>query len=191
MIEQRPVDVGDTIANRYRILRILGSGGMAVVYEAEHQLTGRRCALKMIHAHLAQRPEWTSLFLKEAKVGSTIGQNPHIVEVLDADFDAVRGVPFLAMELLNGETVEQRLSEQGPFEHAQAARLFRQLGDAFTQAHAQGVIHRDLKAANLFLVSDRNAQPMLKVMDFRDCQGARRGSTAHGYADGHTRVFGA
>jgi serine/threonine protein kinase len=124
VIELRPVDVGDIIANRYRILRILGSGGMAMVYEAEHQLTGRHCALKMVHLHLARRPELTSLFLKEAKVGSTIGPNPHIVEVFDADHDVARGIPFLAMELLEGETVEQRLNLQGPFEHsAQAIRL--------------------------------------------------------------------
>lgn len=94
------------IANRYRILRVLGSGGMAVVYEAEHQLTGRRCALKIIHSHLARRPELTSLFLKEAKIGSTTGRNPHIVDVFDADYDAARGTPFLAMDLLEGETVD-------------------------------------------------------------------------------------
>ena len=153
MIELRPVDVGDIIANRYRILRILGSGGMAMVYEAEHQLTGRRCALKMVHLHLARRPELTSLFLKEAKVGSTIGPNPHIVEVFDADHDVVRGIPFLAMELLEGETVEQRLNQQGPFEHAQATRLLLQLSNAFTQAHEHGVVHRDLKISNLFLAN--------------------------------------
>ncbi len=166
MTELCPIGAGDIIANRYRIIRVLGSGGMAVVYEAEHQLLGRRCALKMIHAHLARNPELTSLFLKEAKIGSAIGRNPHIVDVIDADFDATRGIPFLAMELLEGETVEQRLNRQGPFEHPEAARLFRQLAIAFTQAHERGVIHRDLKVSNLFLVSNRDAPQTLKVMDF-------------------------
>ena len=166
MIDLRQVDVGDIVANRYRILRILGSGGMAMVYEAEHQLTGRRCALKMIHSHLARRPELTSLFLKEAKVGSTIGHNPHIVEVFDADHDVARGIPFLAMELLEGETVEQRLNQRGPFEHAQAVQLLLQLSDAFTQAHERGVVHRDLKVSNLFLAHERNAATILKVLDF-------------------------
>src|SRR5664280_845198 len=139
---------------------------MAMVYEAEHQLTGRRCALKMIHSHLARRPEFTALFLKEARVGSAIGQNPHIVEVLDADYDAARGSPFLAMELLEGETVEQWLNRQGPFAHVQAIGLFLQLADAFTQAHERGVVHRDLKTSNLFLVNNSGALPMLKGMDF-------------------------
>ncbi len=166
MTELRPVGANDVIANRYRIIGVLGSGGMAVVYEAEHQLTGRRCALKMIHSHLAGRPMFASLFLKEAKMGSAIGRNPHIVDVLDADYDAARGLPFLAMELLEGETVEQWLNSRGPFAPAQAIGLFRQLADAFTQAHARGVVHRDLKTSNLFLVNVPGAPPTLKVMDF-------------------------
>jgi TPR repeat protein/serine/threonine protein kinase len=166
LTELKPIGANDVIANRYRIVGVLGSGGMAMVYEAEHQLTGRRCALKMIHSHLARRPEFTALFLKEARVGSAIGRNPHIVEVLDADFDAERGSPFLAMELLEGETVGQCLIRQGPFAHMQAIGLFLQLADAFTQAHERGVVHRDLKTSNLFLVSNSGALPLLKVMDF-------------------------
>ena len=166
MTELKPIGAGDVIANRYRIIRVLGSGGMAMVYEAEHQLTGRRCALKMIHSHLARRPEFTALFLKEARVGSAIGGNPHIVEVFDADFDAERGAPFLAMELLEGETIGQWIDRQGPFTHSQSAGLFLQLASAFTQAHERGVVHRDLKTSNLFLVNNKGAPPTLKVMDF-------------------------
>ncbi len=173
MTEPKSIGVNDVIANRYRIIRVLGSGGMAMVYEAEHQLTGRRCALKMIHSHLARRTEFTALFLKEARVGSAIGRNPHIVEVLDADYDAARGSPFLAMELLEGETVEQWLIRQGPFTYPQAVGLFRQLADAFTQAHERGVVHRDLKTSNLFRASSSRLLATLKGDGLWDCESAR------------------
>ncbi len=157
---------GDRIAGRYVVEGWLGQGAMAVVLRVKHVVTGRLCALKIIQGHLATRPEFIELFVKEAQVGSLIGQNPHIVDVLDAGFDEARGLPYLAMELLEGESLDQRLQTQGPIPIPLARLLFQQLADALEQAHRANVVHRDLKPANLFLTTTHRGEPLLKVLDF-------------------------
>jgi serine/threonine protein kinase len=157
---------GDRIAGRYLVEGWLGQGAMAVVLRVKHVVTGRHCALKIIQGHLATRPEFIELFVKEAQVGGLIGQNPHIVDVLDAGFDEARGLPYLAMELLEGESLEQRLQTQGPLPIPLARLLFQQLADALDQAHRANVVHRDLKPANLFLTTTHRGEPLLKVLDF-------------------------
>jgi TPR repeat protein len=161
-----PVAVGDVIGGRYRIEALLGQGGMAIVYQARHTATGRPCALKLVHQHLVTRKELVELFVREAQVGARIGQNPHIVDVFDAGADEARRVPFLALELLQGETLEDYIDNRGPMPPALVRIVVEHLADALDQAHRAGVIHRDLKPSNLFLISDRKGQPILKVMDF-------------------------
>jgi serine/threonine protein kinase len=160
------VAVGDRIADRYRIEAWLGQGNMAVVYRAKHEGTGRQCALKLVHPHLAARQEIIDLFLREAQVGSRIGQSPHIVDVLDAGVDQARALPFLAMELLQGQTLDAQVRDHGPLDPATFRTLFEQLAEALDQAHAAGVIHRDLKPGNLFLTRNKKGQPSLKIVDF-------------------------
>ena len=157
---------GDLIGGRYQIESILGEGGMAVVYRARHVGTGRPCALKLVHAHLITRPHLVDMFIREAQVGSKIGPNPHIVDVFDAAADEVRRVPYLVMELLEGQTLEQWSERNGPMHPAMVRDVFEQLGDALGQAHRAGVVHRDLKPSNLFLTTDHKGQPLLKVLDF-------------------------
>jgi serine/threonine protein kinase len=161
-----PIALGDVVGGRYRIEAVLGQGGMATVYRAQHTTTGRSCALKVVHAHLATNPRLTELFIKEARIGSRVGPNPHIVDVLDAGMDDARNVPFLVMELLEGETLEHHVEARGPLAPALLREVFRQLSDALHQAHAAGVVHRDLKPGNLFLTSSREGAPRLKVLDF-------------------------
>ncbi|MFO0760637.1 MAG: protein kinase [Byssovorax sp.] len=161
-----PVAVGDVIGGRYRIEAMLGQGGMAVVYRAQHTGTGKPCALKLVHPNLVTRRELVDLFIREAQVGSRIGQNPHIIDVFDAGADEQRRVPFLAMELLQGETLEDYLEKRGPMPHALIRTVLVQLADALDQAHQAGVVHRDLKPSNLFLTQSRKGEPLLKVMDF-------------------------
>jgi TPR repeat protein/serine/threonine protein kinase len=160
------VAIGDTIGGRYRIEGVLGEGGMAVVYRARHLGTGRPVALKLVHAHLVAQPHLVELFIREAQVGAAIGPNPNIVEVLDAAADEVRGVPYLVMELLQGETLDRWCQRSGPMPPALVRSIFEQLGDALGQAHRAGVVHRDLKPSNLFLTADHKGQPLLKVLDF-------------------------
>jgi serine/threonine-protein kinase len=166
MVGRARVVEGDLIAGRYRVERMLGRGSMATVFRATHLGTEQACALKLVHSHLATRKEFLDLFLKEARVGARVGRNPHIVDVFDAGVDETRVIPFMAMELLHGETLDRHLKSYGALTPGLVRALFAQLADALDQAHEAGVIHRDLKPSNLFLTRDRRGQPYLKVVDF-------------------------
>ena len=160
------IAAGDVIDGRYRVEALLGQGGMAVVYRARHVGTGSPCAVKLVHPHLVRRRELVELFLREAQVGARIGKNPHIVELFDAGIDPSREVPYLAMELLEGETVDERIVRRGPMERAALRVVFQQIADALDQAHRAGVVHRDLKPTNLFLAASPDGDIFTKVMDF-------------------------
>lgn len=176
------LQAGELVGGRYRVEKLLGHGGMAVVYRARHTSTDKPCALKVVRPDLAMQRDIVELFVKEAKVGARIGEHPNIVNVFDAGIDQATGRPFLAMELLEGETLEQRL-ERGPLAVALLRVLLAQLVDALDQAHQAGVIHRDLKPSNLFLAQGRGGRITLKVMDFGiakvlDPQGQRAATLA-------------
>jgi serine/threonine-protein kinase len=167
---------GRLIGGRYRIEGMLGRGGMAVVYRARHVRTDRDCALKTLLPDLAAHARLLELFENEARLGARIGAHPNIIDVFDAGLDEANNCPFLAMELLVGETLEARL-ERGPLLADELCLLLGQLGDALDQAHRANVIHRDLKPSNLFLVATRQGV-QLKVMDFgiaKATDGARGG----------------
>ncbi|MDI1476388.1 serine/threonine protein kinase [Polyangium sp. y55x31] len=161
-----PAAPGDVVAGRYRVESWLGQGNMAAVYRATHLGTGQTCALKLVLPQLIDRDEIRDLFVQEARVGARVGKNPHIVDVFDAGIDPQRGVPFLAMELLEGDTLDRYVKQRGPVPPGLMRILFVQLADALGQAHAAGVVHRDLKPGNLFLTYDRRRSPLLKVVDF-------------------------
>ena len=158
--------VGEVVGGRYRVEAELGRGGMAVVYRATHTGTGKPCALKVVHPHLVTRRELVDLFVREAQITGRIGNNPHIVDVFDAGADEARGIPFIAMELLAGETLAAVIETRGGLPRPLLRALMEQLADALDQAHRAGVIHRDLKPSNLFLTTDRRGEPLLKVLDF-------------------------
>jgi serine/threonine protein kinase/TPR repeat protein len=138
---------------------------MAEVFRARDERTNATVALKVLHADLGQNEDILELFAREARIGTVVGPSPNIVDVLDAGVDSDTGAPFIAMELLDGETLEHAL-ERGPVPRLHARALIEQLARALDQAHAAGVIHRDLKPSNLFLVAQGDAAPILKVMDF-------------------------
>ena len=160
------VAVGEVVGGRYRIEGKLGEGGMAVVYRAMHLGTGKPCAIKLVHPHLVTRRELVDLFVREAQITGRIGNNPHIVDVFDAGADERTGVPFIAMELLSGETLAAVVATRGGLTRPLLRVVLRQLADALDQAHRAGVVHRDLKPSNLFLTTDRRGEPCLKVLDF-------------------------
>ena len=162
-----PVAAGDLIDGRYLVESPLGSGGMAVVYRARHTGTGVMCALKLVHPHLVARSELRALFLREARVGGRIGKSPHVVDVLDAGFDLERGAALPG----HGAASRARRSRtscarEGALPPALVRPCSSQIADALDQAHGAGVVHRDLKPGNLFLVLGRRGQPCVKVMDF-------------------------
>ncbi|MBN2195867.1 MAG: serine/threonine protein kinase [Polyangiaceae bacterium] len=152
--------------DRYELVSLLGRGAMGEVWRARHRFTRADCAVKVLQTHLANDARLAQLFTQEAQVGSRLRRHPNIVSVQDAGFDAQLGVAFLAMELLDGQTLEDRRRDHGPLDWALAAAVFRQLGEAMQVAHEAQVIHRDLKPANLMLVRDQGDLDLVKVLDF-------------------------
>jgi serine/threonine-protein kinase len=157
--------LGETIDGRYRILRVLGEGGMGAVYEAEHTGTGRGVALKVIHAQMATKADMVARFQREARAAGSI-ETPHIVQVLDTGTDSRTGVIYMAMELLRGEDVQSLLKRLDRLPVALALRLVGQACIGLGKAHEAGVIHRDIKPANLFLSMLGSGEVVLKVVDF-------------------------
>jgi serine/threonine protein kinase len=159
---RREVEAGTLLADRFRVERTLGQGGMGTVFEVTHVHTKHRRALKLLHSELSANHEASDRFLREASVAGRIG-HPNIVEVYDAG-RLETGEPYLLMELLRGESLEQLLERhpQGlPLELS--LRLVETAALALHAAHQQEIIHRDIKPANLFL---KQPNQDLTVLDF-------------------------
>lgn len=159
--EQRSkLGVGRIVAGRWRIERLLGTGGMAAVYEAVHR-NGRRVAIKLLHPHLAADDRIVRRFFAEASLANGI-HHPAVVGFYDEGLDEDRSA-FLVMELLRGESLEAlRLRCGGRLESRLVQRFGRELLAALHVAHGSGVIHRDIKPANLWVQSDGT----LRILDF-------------------------
>jgi serine/threonine protein kinase len=154
----------------YRIVRLLGEGGMGAVYEARQEPLERRVALKTLHADHAKSKEFIARFFNEAKVLSRL-EHPSIVQVSDFGH-AADGTAYLVMEYLRGQSLGRRireLSERGErLPIATALQVCVQVADVLGMAHGQGIVHRDLKPENLMLVGDPVAPggERVKVLDF-------------------------
>jgi serine/threonine-protein kinase len=157
--------VGQTIDGRYRVLSVLGVGGMGAVYEAEHTGTGQRVAVKVVHAEISGKADVVGRFHREARAASSI-QTPHIVRVLDSGTDPVTHVSYMVMELLHGEDLRSLLQRVGKLPPDLALRLIGQACLGIGKAHEAGVIHRDIKPANLFLSRGEGDEITVKVVDF-------------------------
>ncbi len=160
------IEKGHICGARYRIDSLIGDGGMATVYRAFHTETDRAVALKLVRPEFAGDQEVREMFVREARVCARIGRSDHIVDVLDAGIDEGLGLPFMAMELLEGEPLDARIRKQGALSVSDTLALTEQLADGLEQAHLAGVFHRDLKPQNLFLCKSRKALPTLKILDF-------------------------
>jgi len=152
--------LGRVIAGRYALDRLLGKGGMGLVFEARHVAVGRRVAVKILRPEYARSDEAVARFHREAKAAASVG-SPHIVEVIDFGFSEEGGA-YLAMELLEGEDLAALVRRKGALEPARAVAIVRQVAEALGAAHARGIVHRDLKSGNVFVSrGDR-----VKVLDF-------------------------
>jgi serine/threonine-protein kinase len=151
--------VGTTLCNKWTLERLLGTGGMAAVYVATHKI-GRREAIKILHADVARDPDLRARFEQEAHAVNRF-KHPGAVEVRDIDV-AEDGSPFLVMELLEGESLAALARRDGGVEMSSLLRWVDEILDVLAAAHAQGIIHRDIKPDNLFVQSDGR----LKVLDF-------------------------
>jgi WD40 repeat protein len=141
---------------KYRILKVLGSGGMGVVFLAEDDQLKRPVALKVMRPGLAANDGARQRFLREARAMAAL-KHDHIVTIYQVDED--RGVPFLAMEYLEGETLHARLKREPVLPLADALRIGGEIADALAAAHARGLIHRDIKPANIWLETRSEPRP--------------------------------
>ena len=155
--------VGEVLAGKYHLERLLGSGGMGSVYEALHAFTQRRVAVKMMHPHIARSRVASERFLREARAPGSIGHTG-IVEVLDGGH-AEDGSLYLVMEVLHGETLAAALKARRM--HLQEiAPIVLELLDILDAAHAAGFVHRDIKPDNVFLEHAGDAEIEVKLLDF-------------------------
>jgi eukaryotic-like serine/threonine-protein kinase len=154
---------GDLIGGKYRLIRMIGDGGMGVVFEARHEALGTAVALKFLKAELAQTPGLAARFLREARVAANIA-SPHVAHVSDVD-TATDGSPYLVMELLSGEPLQRLLDKRSKLPLPEAIDFALQILSGLEAAHAVSVVHRDLKPDNVFVTPGPNG-PFLKLLDF-------------------------
>jgi eukaryotic-like serine/threonine-protein kinase len=158
---------GSVILERYRVGRLLGSGGMGSVYQAEHVSLGQEVAIKFIHPQLAESEEVRRRFETEAKAAAQI-RSRHAVSVIDHGVTE-SGQPYIVMEYLEGESLEQAMKRRGRLPFAEVVQIVVQVARALQQAHEAGIVHRDLKPDNVFLAKDKEATKFgwtVKVLDF-------------------------
>jgi serine/threonine-protein kinase len=152
--------VGTVLDRKWRLDRLLGCGGMGAVYASTHR-NGTRAAVKILHPEAALSPSLRRRFLREGYVANKV-EHPGAVSIVDDDIDP-SGNAYLVMELLHGETLESRLArEGGKLDAAEVIQIVCQVLDCLEAAHAQGIVHRDIKPGNLFLTTDG----AVKVLDF-------------------------
>jgi len=157
------VEVGQVLNGKYRIVRRIGAGGMATVYEALHTGLGTALAVKVLLPELARVPTLADRFRREARVSATI-RSPHVIQVTDVD-QLADGRPYLVMELLSGQALEQLLIEVKALSRERAVDIGLQILLGLESAHALGVVHRDLKPGNVFL-SRQGTEVVAKLLDF-------------------------
>jgi serine/threonine-protein kinase len=156
------VRVGEVIDGKYEIERILGQGAMGVVAQAHHRGLARRVAMKFLSEPLSADAAARARFLREARAMAQL-EGAHVVRVLDVTDGPT---PYLVMELLHGRDLGAHLREHGALPVAEAVEFVLQACEALAEAHARGVVHRDLKPTNLFVVDRADGAPFVKVLDF-------------------------
>ena len=160
---------GRVLGGRYRLVALIAKGGMAEVWEAADDVLTRAIAVKVLHLHLAADDEFRERFRREAVSAARLS-HPNIVAIFDTGEDD--GVAFIVMELVRGPTLKTWASEHGPLTPAAAVGIATQVADALAAAHAAGLVHRDVKPANILLDSTEEGRPNVKVGDFGIAQTA-------------------
>jgi serine/threonine-protein kinase len=156
--------VGQVIADRYRILSMLGQGGMGRVYLADHVRMGRKCAIKVISPEMARSEAAIARFNREAANASQISHQ-HVAQIYDFG-EGPNGTLYLAMEFVEGEPLTTLIHREGPFTVRRAATLTKQVADALSAAHHRGIVHRDLKPDNILVTTQFDGTECVKVVDF-------------------------
>jgi serine/threonine-protein kinase len=166
--EGPPVDplLGQTLGGKYKVLRLLGEGGMGAVYEGEQQLgtTKRRVAIKTLHPHLSRDPSIEARFQREVATIAEL-EHPNTIQVYDFGSSA-EGTLYIVMEFLQGRSLAQLLAAEGAMDPSGVAHVLEQVCGSLEEAHSRGIVHRDLKPDNVVLVSRAGQKDFVKVLDF-------------------------
>jgi serine/threonine-protein kinase len=168
--------VGKVIADKYEVLKLLGEGGMGAVYLAKHTQVGKRFAIKLLHEQFAHNTEMVERFMREARAAGEVGHD-NIIEVYDIGKEA-SGAVYMVMELLKGQALEDVVS-QGPMPVPLSCYVMLQVLSALEAAHAQGIVHRDMKPDNVFLTTIAGQPNFVKVLDFGIAK-IKSGEGSHG-----------
>ena len=158
--------IAQTIDGRYEVIGVLGEGGMGKVYRVRHTALDRPFAMKVLRKDLARDEELAQRFIQEAKTTASV-RHPNIVSITDFGRLADEA-PYFVMELLTGETLGEVIKAGGPIPAARATRIIRQVALALGAAHAVGIVHRDMKPDNVFLIGGVKGSPSdeVRVVDF-------------------------
>jgi len=156
--------IGTTLSGRYRVIRKIGEGGMGIVYEAEHVLIEKRVGLKVLREDFSSRSDVVERFRQEAKSASRIGHE-HIIDISDFGITQA-GANFFVMELLHGRDLAEELEKIGPLSARRTVDIALQCAEALGAAHKKGIVHRDMKPENIFLIERKNGEDFVKIVDF-------------------------
>ncbi|HEY6726526.1 MAG TPA: serine/threonine-protein kinase, partial [Polyangiaceae bacterium] len=159
---QEAAQAGRVLNGRYRLEEKLGEGGMGQIWRAEHLILRAPVAVKLVDRQATADDETFARFIREAQAAAAI-RSPHVVQILDYGTD--EKMPFMVMELLEGETLAQRLRREKRLPAAETARVITHISRAVGRAHEEGIVHRDLKPENVFLV-ENDDEEVAKVLDF-------------------------
>ncbi|HEY3499793.1 MAG TPA: serine/threonine-protein kinase, partial [Polyangiaceae bacterium] len=150
------------LAGRYKLVARMGAGGMGTIWRAEHLALQAPVAVKLIDRDAVPDEDTLSRFLREAKAAAAL-RSPHVVQIIDYGLDGK--IPFMVMELLEGENLAQRLKRARRLSRQETARILTHVARAMQRAHDAGIVHRDLKPDNVFLVKNEDEEHA-KVLDF-------------------------
>ncbi|HEX7601864.1 MAG TPA: serine/threonine-protein kinase, partial [Polyangiaceae bacterium] len=163
-MSESPVAMGDVLAGKYRVERVLGRGGMGVVVAATHLHLDQRVAIKFLLPDALSHADVVSRFAREAKAASKV-TSEHVAKVIDVGtLDS--GAPYMVMEYLEGHDLAAELEAKGRLPVEEAVSHVLQALEALAEAHKAGIVHRDLKPANLFLANRPDKTSIIKVLDF-------------------------
>ncbi|MDP9148679.1 MAG: protein kinase, partial [Myxococcota bacterium] len=164
-VHPRLPEAGETIAGKYLLVRLIGEGGMGVVFEATHVRLRQRLAIKILRPDLPELGDVLARFEREARAAAQL-RSIHVARVIDVD-TLLNGLPYIVLEYLEGRDLDAELGITGPMAVEDAVDIVLQTAEPMSEAHALGIIHRDLKPANLFLCRAHDSTSrIVKVLDF-------------------------
>ncbi len=162
--QENKISIGALLVDKYKVTGELGRGGMAAVYEAEHVNIGKKVAIKVLAAELTNSTVVIERFFREARAAASV-KSPYIVDVYDSG-RLEDGRPFIAMELLEGESLYDRMARVRLIDPKTTVRIIGQVAKGLMKAHAAGIVHRDLKPENIHLCKGEDGEEIAKILDF-------------------------